>query len=140
MKDSARAVRLDRKHTLFWRNPDETLWISRVPRVGFILSVHPRRGKPQWTRFTRDELSSLVCEVLKYCLDMPEVARLVPCRVDASKKPHGIVLKARGGKLVLDERWLRYHGNPKSVEITRGPGGALVIRAGRPGRGRTLPL
>ena len=66
---------------------------------------------------TTDEFSSLVCDLVKYLLNLPIVARKIPAPVTCADVPHGLLGEdievPSEGDLVpipLDERWLRYHG------------------------------
>jgi len=130
-------VEFDKKHSLFWVDGQNQLFILKVKNQDtFILTIF-KGDKQSSIFFTGDEFSSLICEVVKYCLDLPRVARKIPCPINLTKKLHGCLQNmeaklapdGKGYVLELDERWMEYHGFPKELilEIDADKG-AIVLK------------
>lgn len=132
-------MKIDKKHSLFWNAPNFEFYITKLKgKDAFGISI--KRGeKVESAIFTGGEFSSLICECVKYCLDLPIVARRIPCPVDCSMVPHGclqamrIKQDKRGRRfMVMDKRWFEYHGRPKivrAVEKDTPHGKALFFEA-----------
>ena len=117
-------LKVDKRHSLFWNDGQNKFFILKVRKGNaFILSVFDQ-GKPHHIFFTAEDFSSLVCEIVKYCFDLPAVARQIPCPIDILKKFHAClqtqksrVTKDGRFKVKLDDRWLEYHGYPRELEF-----------------------
>jgi len=117
-------LKIDKKHSLFWDDGQNKFYILKLRnKKAFILSVFDK-DKPHHIFFTQDDFTSLVCEIVKYCFDLPLIAREIPCPIDLTKKFHGCLKtiqtkpdKNGRVKIRLDERWLAYHGYPKQLAL-----------------------
>lgn len=108
-----------------WTGNDFGLAIVR--RRGFIAMTIKSEDGYQAAIFTRKEFFSFICEIVKYVLHLPIVARRIPfyesCAM-SREKPHGTL---RPAKLRVDEDgdvlinlyapWVRYHGIKEGDEI-----------------------
>lgn len=134
-------VEFDLKHSIFWKAEDFQLFILKVKeRESFVISIM-REEKRISASLSGDEFSSLICEVLKYCLDLPEVARAVPCPISCREVQHGCLgvikspIKEKNGEFYLeldnwDERFLRYHGHPEEYEFVQTKSGLFLCPVG----------
>lgn len=119
-------IKIDKRHSLFWNDGQNKFFILKDrERNGFIISVFDE-NEPHHIFFTADDFSSLVCEIVKYCFDLPTVARQIPCPITLSKKLHACLQVQKGKitedgclKLKLDDRWLEYHGYPEELEMVK---------------------
>lgn len=108
---------------MFWSDENFTLHVLKLRNKDvFLISIAPKEGVPQTAFFTGNEFSSLVCEMVKYCLDLPVEARGIPCPISCIEKTHGCLetMKAKidkEGKMFVkfDECWLKYHGEPQKA-------------------------
>jgi len=115
-------LKVDRKQSLFWIGKDFNLFILKLDKKdAFAVSIVRGEGV-QTALFTGNEFSSLVNEMVKYCLDLPVEARAIPCPITCTDVPHGCLetMKSdiqKNGKMIVsfDERWLKYHGDPDEV-------------------------
>ena len=120
---------IDKAHSIFWSGTGFQLFILKLKeKDSFIISTVETEKKPKTvgsaTFMTGDEFSSLVCEIIKYCLDLPEVARSIPCPVTILDVPHGCLqemkskIHKKGDEYYInvdfDERLLKYHGYPQT--------------------------
>lgn len=115
----------------FWEGKGFTLYV--VKHKGQV-ALAIKRGKPKGepeilARFTKKEFSSFICEMVKYLLALPEIAREIPfyesCSCD--RIPHGVtgtskIHKGKGGYFVkvnpkISKLWERYHGVKRSSKI-----------------------
>jgi hypothetical protein len=116
---------LDKRHSIFWTDRQHTAFILRLKQRelkldSFVISIIDGESRASMF-FTPGEFSSLICEILKYCLDMPTVARDVPCPVTCVDVLHGCLqtMKMHKGRrkgeyfVKFDKRFLEYHGFPK---------------------------
>jgi hypothetical protein len=109
---------VDKAHSLFWKMNDITLFVLKIDDTFALSIVEPTRRAS--IILYGDQFSSFVCETLKYCLDLPEIARAVPCPVNCLQIPHGCLrtMKSKIHKdgndfkinVDWDERLLKYHG------------------------------
>jgi hypothetical protein len=111
-------MNVDEAHSIFWKMNDITLFALKLRDTHCFSIVEPERQAS--IILSGDQFSSLVCELLKYCLDLPEVARGVPCPITCLQVPHGCLrtMKSKIRKsgddfkttIEWDERLLKYHG------------------------------
>ena len=109
----------------YWKGNEFELTIAK--RRGLIvLSI--KKGENQETAsFTRKEFSSFICEVVKYILSLPVVARRIPFYLSCAtshEKPHGLLLsqKLRPDKngdiwMKVNRTWAKYHGIRRGDEV-----------------------
>ncbi len=121
-------MQFDKMHSVFWKAKTFELFTLKLKdKDAFALSIIEKERRAL-ALLSGDEFSSFICEILKYCLDLPEIARAVPCPIDLTKVFHGCLqtmqtkLTERNGKIYLDigkfdERFLKYHGYPEEWEI-----------------------
>jgi len=104
-------LEFDKNHSIFWRDKSFELFVLKIKdQDAFVIAIiEPYRHR--WrtlAMFTGDEFSSLICEVLKYCLDLPKLARSIPCPVDLTKVPHGLLeikyvkFRQQGDNVIID--------------------------------------
>lgn len=70
--------------------------------------------------FTQKEFSSFICDIVKYILEQPELAREIPFYTSSNSREHGLLGKAicqASGGIKIDELWLRYHGIEEGDEV-----------------------
>lgn len=113
----------------FWTTQDKSKLFIGWKDECVILGVQPEQeDKPTaLVHFTEKEFSSFVCELVKYVLALPEVARAIPFYESCAaspERPHGIIgrspiRKTRDGEYVLKLEgeyafalglYCRYHG------------------------------
>lgn len=125
----------------FWEGEGFKLFI--VKHGGRVaLEVKKGEGKTgALATFTKKEFSSFICEMVKYILALPEVARGIPfyesCALSFGR-PHGVihtakVRKTKRGYVIKFPRetynlWRRYHGLKQGDKIvqTWKEGGPLI--------------
>jgi hypothetical protein len=116
-------LEFDESHSIFWRDKFFELFILKIKeKDAFAIAIiepHHRQRRAL-AMFTGDEFSSLICEVLKYCFDLPKLARSIPCPVDLTMVLHGLLEKKsvrfrqEGDNIIVDvpqePRLEEYHG------------------------------
>ena len=108
-----------------WTGDDFELAIAK--RRGLIAMMIRKGNKHQTAIFTRKQFFSFICEVVKYVLHLPIVARRIPFYESCAasrEKPHGSLQSV---KLRVDEDgniiqtlyapWVRYHGIKEGDEM-----------------------
>lgn len=113
------------KNAYYWKGDDFELTI--VKRKGFIAMMIEKGDDHQTAIFTRKEFFSFICEIVKYVLLLPIVARRIPFYESCStsrEKSHGTLkpVKLRvdeGGNVLMSlyTPWAQYHGIEEGDEI-----------------------
>lgn len=109
----------------YWKGDDFELTIAKK-RDLFAIMI--KKGNDHQTAFfSRKEFFSFICEVVKYVLRLPIVARRIPFYESCStseEKPHGILESSKirhgeNGEFYTDVSplWVRYHGIKEGAEI-----------------------
>lgn len=113
-------IKFNKEHSVFWQGSRFRLFTLKVENKDlFVFSVFEEDRRAS-AYLTGDEFSSYICEMVKYCLDLPEIARAIPCPVTLLQVRHGC-LQTMSSKIIRkgddyiaridwDARFLRYHG------------------------------
>ena len=106
----------------FWTG--ENFKLYTVAQKNFVSLALEKKGQKiksgDAVFFSKKEFFSFICELVKYILELPEVAREIPFYESCAtslEKPHGLygtvkIQKNKQGQpvLPLNPLWLRYHG------------------------------
>lgn len=144
-------LKIDKSHSVHWTDKNFIFLVLKLEdKDAFAVGIiEPKnRERRSLALFTGDEFSSLLSEIVKYCFDLPKVARSIPCPIDLTKVPHGLLktrrakCRKKGDDVVIDIKWdprlLEYHGvEPNEWELYD-PKSEYVALAMRPIRSKAL--
>lgn len=144
-------MKIDKSHSVHWTDKSFNFLILKLQnKDAFAVGIvdPSNRSRRVLALFTGDEFSSFISEIVKYCLDLPKVARSIPCPINLTMVYHGLLktmpakLRKRGDDYVVDVKWeprlLEYHGvGPDEWELYD-PKSEHVALAMRPMRSKAL--